>query len=157
MGVSLVGGELVELRLIFLAGLDFLLAHSMQFADIDQRILGLRHQAFLQFEQGLDCTEVFFGIALAGAARQYRGCGGLYVERKFAEHETYLAGVDIFRTQHRKDILTERRAMRAAHRRIFGDGHRRLRRPDGDVGEGYRFGDASGNRALRHRGAREGE
>src|SRR5829696_6308503 len=50
MRVLLIGVQLVELRLVFLAGLDVLLAHAVLPPDIDQRILGLRHQAVLQLE-----------------------------------------------------------------------------------------------------------
>ena len=45
--ILLIGVELVELRLILLAGLDVLDAHAVHFADIEQRVLGLRHQAVL--------------------------------------------------------------------------------------------------------------
>jgi hypothetical protein len=41
--------------------------------------------------------------------------------------------------------------MRAAHRRIFGDGDRRFRRTDHDVGQRNRLGHGGGDRTLRHR------
>ena len=60
-------------------------------------ILGLRHQLLLLLEQGLDGAEKFLGIVIGDAARQHRCRRGLDVEREFPEHETHLAGVDIFR------------------------------------------------------------
>src|SRR5690349_5951098 len=39
-GVLLVGGELVELCLVRLAGFDILFAHAVLLADIEQRIFG---------------------------------------------------------------------------------------------------------------------
>ena len=154
---ALVGGQLVEQDLIPLAGLDLLFAHAVQLADQFQGVLGLRHQPVKLLEQGLDDGEIFFGIILADAARQHRGCGGGNVEREFPEHEAHLAGVDVARAQHREHVLAERRAMLAAHRCVFGDGDRRLRRPDRDIGQRYRLCHRCRDRTLRHGAAGEGK
>src|SRR3954447_22702789 len=45
--VALVGGELVEQRLVLHAGLDVLPAHAVELADETQCVLGLAHQALL--------------------------------------------------------------------------------------------------------------
>ena len=150
MGKPLVGGELVEQGLIPPAGLDSLFAHPGLLADHPQGHVGLLHQLLLLLEQELDGTEKFLGIAIGDAARQHRCRRGLDVEREFPEHETHLAGIDIFRPQHRKDVLAERGAMRATHRRIFGDGHRRVGGTERHVRQRYRLRHQRGGGVLRH-------
>ena len=80
-------------------------------ADPLQGLLGLHYPLILLFEQHVDHGEKFSGIVLGDAARQHRGRCGLDVEREFPEHETHLAGVNIFRFDLRKHVCVECRAM----------------------------------------------
>src|SRR3954471_23404798 len=94
----LIGGDLVEQRLVLEAFLDRLLAQSGLQANPGQRLGGvLDHPVVLLLEQHVDNREIFAGIILGDAARQHRAGGGLDVERELAEHEADLAAVDIFR------------------------------------------------------------
>src|SRR5438876_5801052 len=96
-GVFLVGGDLVQQRLVFQATVDRLRAEAGLLADPRQRVGGvLHHPVVLLPEQEVDDREISSGIVLGDAARQHRAGGGLDIEREFAEHITYLAGVDIF-------------------------------------------------------------
>ena len=149
-GVFLVGGDLVEQRLVLQAIVDLLLAEAGLLADPGQRFRGvLHHPVALLPEQHVDDREIFRGIVLGDAARQHRAGGGLDVEREFAEDVADLAGVDVFRLDLRKHGFVEGRAMRAGHRGEFGDRHRGVGGAERHVRQRYRLGDVGG--ALRHR------
>ena len=149
-GEFLVGGDLVEQRLILQAVLDRLLAEPGLLADPRQGLGGvLRHPVVLLPEQHVDDGEIFAGIVLGDAARQHRARRGLDVEREFAEHVTDLAAVDVFRLDLREHGFVEVRAMPAGHRGVFGDRHRGVGGTERHVRQRHRLGDVG--RALRHR------
>ena len=95
LAIFLVGGDLVEQRLVLQAVLDLLLAQAGLLADPRQRLRGvLHHPVVLLPEQEVDDGEIFRRVVLGDAARQHRAGRGLDVEREFAEHVADLAGVD---------------------------------------------------------------
>ena len=100
---------------------------SIGFCTIQSALLG---------EQRLDHRHVF---VLAGAARQHEAGRRERIERKFAEDEAHLAGIDVALLQFRKGRLGEMRAVRAGHRGIFDDGHRRLVGTEHDIAVGTGF------------------
>src|SRR6478609_84237 len=119
-GIFLVGGDLVEQRLVLQAGLDLLLSETGLLADPRQGLRGvLHHPVVLLAEQHVGDRKVFRRVAIGDAARQHRAGGGFDVERELAEDVTHLAGVDVFRLDLGKHLLIEGRAMRAGHRGVF--------------------------------------
>ena len=146
----MVGGDLVEQRLVLQALLDRLLAETGLLADPDQRFSGVfQHPVVLLLEQHVDHGEIFACVVLGDAARQHRASRGLDVEREFAEHVANLAGVDVFRFDLRKHGFVKGGAMRAGHRREFGDRHRGVGRTERHIGQRDRFRDIGS--ALRDR------
>src|SRR6516162_1214952 len=78
--IFLVGGDLVEERLILEAGLDLLLGKSCLLADPGQRLRGvLHHPVVLRAEQHVGDREIFRRIAIGDAARQHRAGRGFDV------------------------------------------------------------------------------
>src|SRR5215213_4568901 len=113
-GIFLVGRDLVEQGLVLEAILDRLLAETGLLADPDQGFRGVfQDPLVLLLEQHVDDSEILARVVLCDAARQHRARRRLDVEREFAEHVTYLPGIDIFRLYFRKHRVIERRAMRA--------------------------------------------
>src|SRR5262249_58961715 len=56
-----------------------------------------------------------------GTASDHRGAQGRFVERKIAQDELDLAGVDPFLLKLGKDIVRETRAVRTCQRSVFDD------------------------------------
>src|SRR6516162_4412638 len=80
--IFLVGGDLVEQRLVLQALFDLLLGQAGLLADPRQALGGvLHHPVVLRLEQEVGHSEIFVGIAVGDAARQHRARGRLDVER----------------------------------------------------------------------------
>src|ERR1700722_1569661 len=133
--------DAVEHLLIRQAVVEGLLGKAELLGDIAQRLDRFLHHPFaLLGEQRLDDRHEF---VLAGAARQHEAGRGERVERKLAENETHLAGVDVAFLQFGKGGFRKVRAVRTGQRRVFDDRHRRLLRAKHDVAVRAGFGQRS--------------
>src|SRR5215472_1756146 len=142
--------EALEELLIRQTVVEFGLAYAELLGDLLQRRQGLLDDPFgLLGEQGLHDGHV---SVLAAAARQHESRGRERIEREGTQGVADLAGVDVTLLQLGKRGLGKMRAMRAGHRGIFDDGHRRLVGPDHDVAVRPRIGKIGGRGIVVGRG-----
>ena len=115
--------HIVQKLLVRQASFEGLLCKTRQTGDLKQGFasVGGCRPGPLLLEQDIDHRkELWF----RRATRQHDGGCSARIERKLAQDEAHLAGVDVFFLERLIIILVKAGAMRAGHRHVFDDGDR---------------------------------